>query len=143
MDLNKEIHKKFSKVLNWRYNNEDKDSVVITFDDGSEAVYDIDKIAKMPTKEGKKVRAMEALDETDIEKLSELSLTEEELSHVLSLLNLISDDEKDSAISLVESLFKGKKLVSDDAETAENLNNYRAKRSSISERYTRILLGDK
>nr|CAI9751317.1 hypothetical protein DGKKSRWO_DGKKSRWO_CDS_0037 [uncultured phage]CAI9752173.1 hypothetical protein CVNMHQAP_CVNMHQAP_CDS_0037 [uncultured phage] len=85
---------------------------------------------------------MESLTEDDMKALSELTLTDEELSHVISLFELITDDNKDKALALIISLFKGKKLVADEEkETEESV--VRRKRSSVSERYTRMLLGEK
>ena len=85
---------------------------------------------------------MESLTEDDMKALSELTLTDEELSHVISLFELITDDNKDKALALIISLFKGKKLAADEEkETEESV--VRRKRSSVSERYTRMLLGEK
>lgn len=110
--LNKEIHDKFSDVLDWRYNNRNRDSVVIQFKDGSEAVYDVDKIMKKESiTKDEKVSVMEALTEQDIEELSKFSLTDEEIAHILSLFELISDENKDKAFGIIKVLFEGKKLV--------------------------------
>lgn len=92
--------------------------------------------------ESKKVSVMESLTEKDIEELSEMSFTEDELSHILSLFELISDENKDKAFGIIKSLFEGKKLVSDEEKVEEKVNRC-AKKNTISERYTKILLGDK
>lgn len=140
--LNKEIHDKFSDVLNWRYNNRNRDSVVIQFKDGSEVVYDVDKIMKKESiTKDEKVSVMEALTEQDIEELSKFSLTDEEIAHILSLFELISDENKDKAFGIIKVLFEGKKLVPDEDKIEESIVT--KKRTSVSERYTRMLLGDK
>lgn len=140
--LNKKIHDNFSDVLDWRYNNRNRDSVVIQFKDGSEAVYDVDKIMKKESiTKDEKVSVMEALTEQDIEELSKLSLTDEEIAHILSLFELISDENKDKAFGIIKVLFEGKKLVPDEDKIEESIVT--KKRTSVSERYTRMLLGDK
>lgn len=78
------------------------------------------------------VTVFESLTDDDVEKLSKYSLTEEELSYVLSLLELIGDDNKAKAFDLINALFSNKKLVPDDSED----------KVKKSERYTRRLLGD-
>lgn len=89
-----------------------------------------------------KLSVMEALTEEDIKVISEFSLTEDEISHILSLFELISDENKDSAFGIIKSLFEGKKLVPDEDKVEENFIG-RRKKNTVSERYTRILLGDK
>lgn len=89
----------------------------------------------------KKVSVMEALTEQDIEELSKFSLTDEEIAHILSLFELISDENKDKAFSIIKVLFEGKKLVPDEDKIEESIVT--KKRTSVSERYTRMLLGDK
>lgn len=145
-DLEKKIYDEFSNVLDWHYNNRKKDSVVLIFDDGSEAVYTVDKImndkvnekAAKKTCENKKSNIFEALTEQDIEDLSEFSLTEAELQHILSLFEIISEENKDKAFAIIKDLFKGKKLVPDEDQKAEESK----KHTSVSERYTKKLLGD-
>lgn len=146
-ELEKKIYDEFSDVLDWHYNNRKKDSVVIIFNDGSEAVYTVDKIMKdevNKTKEScgkKKSNIFESLTEQDIEDLSEMSLTESEIQDILSLFELISEENKDRAFAIIKKIFKNKKLVP-DTETSENFNK-KSHRLSTSERYTRTLLGDK
>lgn len=89
----------------------------------------------------KKVNVMEVLTEQDIEEISKLSLTDEEIAHILSLFELISDENKDKAFETIKALFEGKKLVPDEDKVEESVVT--KKRTSISERYTRMLLGDK
>lgn len=81
----------------------------------------------------RKKNVFESLTNEEVDKLSELSLTETETNHLLNLLELISDDNKDKALGLVNALFKGKKLVQDVAESHK---------PRMSESYTRRLLGD-
>lgn len=85
------------------------------------------------------VDIFESLTDEDVEKLSTYNLTEDELSHILSLFELISDENKTKALELINAIFSGKKLVADEEkeETSETLK-YR----KISESYTRKLLGD-
>lgn len=90
----------------------------------------------------KKKSIFESLTDDDIKKLSEYSLTEEELSHLLSLLELINDDDKPKAFEYVEALFKGKKLVKDEEKVEEFINQFKSTRKKTSESYTRKLLGD-
>lgn len=87
-----------------------------------------------------KVSIMESLTEDDIVELSKFSLTEDEISHIVSLFELISEENKDKAFDIIKSLFEGKKLVTDESneEIEENLENSAAEVSS----YTRKLLGD-
>ena len=76
----------------------------------------------------------------DIEKLSIYSFTEDELSHVLSLLELIDDSNKEKAFELVDALFNGKKLVEDEEQqVVESIQQQKAR---MSKNYTRRLLGD-
>lgn len=86
-----------------------------------------------------KVSIMESLTEDDIVELSKFSLTEDEISHIVSLFELISEENKDKAFDIIKSLFEGKKLVTDESneEIEENLKNSAAVSS-----YTRKLLGD-
>lgn len=81
----------------------------------------------------KKTSVFESLDDTDIEKLSKYNLTESEYSNLLSLLELINDDDKSKAFELTDAIFLNKKLVSDDTEKVEE---------SKTINYTRRLLGD-
>lgn len=91
----------------------------------------------------KKVNVFESLDETDIEVLGTFDLTEDETAHILSLFELISDENKDKAFSIIKALFEGKKLVpSEEAEEVEESVAI-TKKHTISESYTRMLLGDK
>lgn len=86
-----------------------------------------------------KVSIMESLTEDDIVELSKFSLTEDEISHIVSLFELISEENKDKAFDIIKSLFEGKKLVTDESneEIEENLKN-----SAEVSSYTRKLLGD-
>lgn len=86
-----------------------------------------------------KVSIMESLTEDDIVELSKFSLTEDEISHIVSLFELISEENKDKAFDIIKSLFEGKKLVTDESnkEIEENLKN-----SAVVSSYTRKLLGD-
>lgn len=81
----------------------------------------------------KKTSVFESLDDTDIEKLSKYNLTESEYSNLLSLLELINDDDKSKAFELTDAIFLNKKLVLDDTEKVEE---------SKTINYTRRLLGD-
>ena len=86
-----------------------------------------------------KVSIMESLTEDDIVELSKFSLTEDEISHIVSLFELISEENKDKAFDIIKSLFEGKKLVTDESneKIEENLKN-----SVEVSNYTRKLLGD-
>lgn len=88
----------------------------------------------------RKTSVFEALTNADIEKLSIYSFTEDELSHVLSLLELIDDSNKEKAFELVDALFNGKKLVEDEEQqVTESIQQQKAR---MSKNYTRRLLGD-
>lgn len=89
-----------------------------------------------------KVSIFEALTDSDIEKLSEYTLTEKELSYLLSLLELINDENKAKAFEFVDALFKDKKLVEDEEKTSESVKIEQA-RLKAAESYTRKLLGNK
>lgn len=113
-----------------------------------EAKESCDDVASVETAESveetKKTNIFESLDETDIEVLSTFDLTEEETAHILSLFELISDENKDKAFAIVKSLFEGKKLVPSEDEEVEAEEGLNATRKyTISEGYTRMLLGDK
>lgn len=88
----------------------------------------------------KRKNVFEALTNDDIEKLSVYTLTEDELSHLLGLLELIDDDNKFKAFELVDALFNDKKLVSDE-QVNESIKN-KLKRVQTAESYTLRLLGD-
>lgn len=77
-----------------------------------------------------KISIYESLTDTDIESLGQLNLTEDELSIVLNMFELVSDEQKDDMMSLVSLLFSNKKLV--PVESEEEI--------SASEKYTRMLL---
>lgn len=74
----------------------------------------------------------EALTDTDIEDLSQLNLQEDELSLVLNMFEYITDEHKDDMLSLIKLLFENKKLEPVESE-----------KISESEKYTRMLLGNK
>ena len=83
---------------------------------------------------------MEALTETDMEVISSFKLTDDETAHIISLLELVPEEGKEAALNTLKGLFEGKELVSvKDVEVEEKAK----KKSSIAERYTKILLGDK
>lgn len=77
----------------------------------------------------KKSCVYEALTDADIDSLSQLNLTEDELSIVLNMFELVGDEHKDDMMSLVNLLFENKKLT--PLEPTE---------ISASEKYTRMLL---
>lgn len=89
----------------------------------------------------KRESVFESLTNDDIEKLSVYSLTEDELSHLLGLLELIDDDNKIKAFELVDALFSGKKLVADEEQVEESVK-VKQRRVQASESYTLRLLGD-
>lgn len=72
----------------------------------------------------------EAITDADIEKLSQLNVTEDELTIILNLLEFVDSEQKDNAISLINLLFENKKL--EPVESEDEV--------SASERYTRMLL---
>lgn len=78
----------------------------------------------------KKSCIYEALTDADIDVLSQLDVTEDELAIILNLLEFVDDEKKDDAISLITLLFENKKLVDTESETEV----------SASERYTSMLL---
>lgn len=96
-----------------------------------ESIQNPEDVAKF--KGWKKTSVFESLDDTDIEKLSKYNLTESEYSNLLSLLELINDDDKSKAFELTDAIFLNKKLVPDDTEKVEE---------SKTVSYTRRLLGD-
>lgn len=83
-----------------------------------------------------KVSVFESLTDEDVEALSELKLDEAEMDNLLSLLELISDENKVKAFEFVNAIFKGKELIPiSEKEVSEQI--------SKSARYTQILLGKK
>lgn len=91
-----------------------------------------------------KKTVFESLDDTDVETLSTFDLTETETSEILSLFELISDENKDKAFAIIKALFEGKKLVpSEEKEEAEESIQTPKTKCVVSESYTRMLLGDK
>lgn len=78
----------------------------------------------------KKSCIYEALTDADIEVISQLDVTDDELAIILNLLELIDDEKKDDAVSLITLLFENKKLVSTRSETEV----------PASEKYTSMLL---
>lgn len=78
----------------------------------------------------KKSCIYEALTDADIDVLSQLDVTEDELAIILNLLEFVDDEKKDDAISLITLLFENKKLVDTESETEV----------SASEKYTSMLL---
>lgn len=117
-------------ILN--YDNEDNK---ISFEFNGETYYvsDFMRVSESADNaEKKKVSIYESLTDDEIESLSELDLTEDELSIVLNLLELIVY-EKDQALALVKTLFEGKQLV--EVEKPEEVEE--------SLKFTKMLLGDK
>lgn len=80
----------------------------------------------------KKHNIFESLTNEDIEKLSKYDLSETDLSHLLSLLELIDDENKAKAFEYVDAIFNNKKLVENVEESC----------STPECSYTRRLLGD-
>lgn len=104
---------------------------------------------------------LDVLTNEDIEYISSLHLTKDEIASLINLLELIQSDNKDRAINIIKILFDNKTLV--DAEPAENAtdettdniddtDDIEEKETDteivdescvpVSERYTRILLGE-
>lgn len=83
----------------------------------------------------------ESLTDEDIEFLSQFNLDSEDTSALINLFELISEDNKQAALNIIEALFKGKHFEFDsESETSESFNNNMS--AKISESYTRRLLGD-
>ena len=80
--------------------------------------------------DNKKSCIYEALTDADIDVLSQLDVTEDELAIILNLLEFVDDEKKDDAISLITLLFENKKLVYTESETEV----------PASEKYTSMLL---
>lgn len=76
-------------------------------------------------------KILESIDDNDVEKLSQYDITNNELSILLELLNLIDSKDKVKAFELVDLLLLGKTIV-----TSEKIE-------SVSESYTQKLLGNK
>lgn len=98
----------------------------IRIDEGKSVKFTSDK----KTDDDKKSCIYEALTDADIEVISQLDVTEEELAIILNLLEFIDDEKKDDAISLITLLFENKKLVDTESETEV----------PASEKYTSMLL---
>lgn len=95
--------------------------------------------------DNKKVNVVEALTDEDMQILSTFDITDDELSTILSIFEYISDENKDTVLSLFDSLLKGKTLVASETtqEVEEKFDNYNKNKNMVSERYTRILLGNR
>lgn len=104
---------------------------------------------------------LDVLTDEDVKYISNLKLAEDEIASLISLLELIQSDNKDKAIDIIKTLFDNKVLV--DAEPAESTidettdniddtDDIEEKETDteivdescvpVSERYTRILLGE-
>lgn len=79
-----------------------------------------------------KTNVFESLTDTDIDKLGKYNLNDDELSYLLGLFELISDENKAKAFELVDALLLNKNLVAIEAESLK------PKKAT----YTRRLLGD-
>ena len=79
-----------------------------------------------------KTNVFESLTDTDIDKLSNYNLNDDELSYLLGLFELISDENKAKAFELVDALLLNKNLVAMEAESLRFNKNV----------YTKRLLGD-
>lgn len=112
---------------------------------------------------------LDVLTNEDIEYISSLHLTKDEIASLINLLELIQSDNKDRAINIIKTLFDNKTLinleptetenvtdeVTDNNETTDNIDDtddVEEKETDteivdescvpVSERYTRILLGE-
>ncbi len=111
---------------------------------------------------------LDALTDEDVEYISNLKLAEDEIASLINLLELIQSDNKDKAIDIIKTLFDNKILVdaaepaenatdevTDNNETTDNIDDtddIEEKETDteivdescvpVSERYTRILLGE-
>lgn len=115
---------------------------------------------------------LDVLTDEDVEYISNLALAEDEIASIINLLELIQSDNKDKAINIIKTLFNNKKLVNadttedvettdaetttddteitDNAETVDDIDDTEEMETEIvdescvpvSERYTRILLGE-
>lgn len=141
-NLDKAIEKSFKDVKDWEFVDDSKDKINVIFKDGSSVILSRHTIADESLDNNstdKKVGIFEALTDSDVEALSKLSLDEDEIAKVLSMFELVSEENKDKMLGIITSLFEGKKLVSDETEeVSENIN----RRNAVSEGYTRRLLGD-
>lgn len=128
--------KKFTSVVEY-----DEDGRPYFVDDGNDRQYLDDFIridesksmavdGKADKKSDKKSCIYEAMTDIDIEKLSQLDVTEDELTIILNLLEFVDSEQKDNAISLINLLFENKKLVDVEPETE----------TPASEKYTSMLL---
>lgn len=86
-----------------------------------------------------RINIFESLNDEDITKLSSYKLNDEDLSHLLSLFELISDENKAKAFEIVDALLSGKELI---ATVNECINPRIDELKSKSEKYTRRLLGN-
>nr|DAI22729.1 MAG TPA: hypothetical protein [Caudoviricetes sp.] len=110
---------------------------------------------------------LDVLTNEDIEYISNLHLAKDEIASLINLLELIQSDNKDRAINIIKILFDNKTLVdaepaknatdevTDNNETTDNIDDtddIEEKETDteivdescvpVSERYTRILLGE-
>lgn len=90
---------------------------------------------------GRKKNVMESLTNEEIDKLGELEINSDEIQYIIDLFELISDENKDQALNIINTLFAGKKLVPVEDTISESVN-IKSKNQKVSESYTRRLLGD-
>lgn len=136
--------KRYGKISDKTQNELDKAGLKLnTNDEGYYKVVTAESCENLS--DDKKVNVVEALTDDDMQILSTFDITDDELSTILSIFEYISDENKDAVLSLFDSLFKGKTLVASEVtqEAEEKLDNYSKNKNMVSERYTRILLGNR
>ena len=117
--------------------NNDEGYLEVTTSESCTNVSDVD------TKE--KVSVVESLTDDDMQILSNFDITDDELSTILSIFEYISDENKEAVLDLFNALLSGKTIVLSEKETEveEKFDTYQEKKNVVSERYTRILLGNR
>lgn len=135
--------KRYGKVSDKTQNELNKAGLKLNTND--EGYYEVVTAEGCENSSNKKVNIVEALTDDDMQILSTFDITDDELSTILSIFEYISDENKDAVLSLFDSLFKGKTLVASEVtqEVEEKFDNYSKNKNMISERYTRILLGNR
>lgn len=95
------------------------------------------------TTSGEKVNIYESLTDDDMGKIASLNLSDDEIGTLLGLFEIIDDSNKDKALEIIEALFAGKKLIPDEKGDASSEGEFASTPAQISERYTRMLMGER
>lgn len=104
-----------------------------------EYIQSVEDIGEGKKLSNKKLTVFESLTDDEIDSLGKYNFSDADLSEILDLLNLIADEDKTSALEIVDHIFNGRELVEVQAE--EN-SDEEIEESCNTTNYVRKLLGD-